>query len=149
MGPDKVLKRNVRISERPKGNPMKLVLFANIFTAVNSRANDGTGDSPRWRRVLMRRCSWSHSRTKRVSQLPAILRPDEVSGTTAVSRSPGRPRGTGYGKQDAPLHDQMRQMLECGQVNSRTAAAKQLAGQAYGSGCQDSKVRRLVKSFPY
>lgn len=84
-----------------------------------------------------------------MSHLPEILRPDEGSGTTAVTRSPGRPRGTGYGKRDAPLHKQMRQMLECGQVNSRTAAAKQLAAQAYGFGCQDSKVRRLVKSFPY
>jgi hypothetical protein len=42
-------------------------------------------------------------------------------------------------------------MLECGQVNSRTAAAKKLvlAGLVYGCGCLESKVRRLIRSFPY
>lgn len=62
-------------------------------------------------------------------------------------RPVGRPSGTGYAKQDAPLHEQMRHMLESGQVNSRTAAATKLAELAYGHGCLQSKVRRLVRSF--
>jgi len=61
----------------------------------------------------------------------------------------GRPKGTGYARQDAPLHEQMRYMLERGQANSPTAAAKKVAELAYGNGCWDSKVRRLVKSFRY
>jgi hypothetical protein len=82
-------------------------------------------------------------------RVPVVAVTKATMTATMAAKPPGRPKGTGYARQDAPPHEQMREMLECGQVNSRTAAAKQLAGQAYGSGCQDSKVRRLVKSFPY
>ena len=64
-----------------------------------------------------------------------------------TNRQVGRPKGTGYGAIDAPLHEKMRIMLEHGEVNSKTAAAKQLADDAYGGGCRDSKVKRLVRSF--
>jgi hypothetical protein len=68
---------------------------------------------------------------------------------TTPAKPPGRPKGTGYARQDAPLHEQMRYMLECGQANSPTAAAKKVAALAYGNGSWESKVRRLVRSFPY
>jgi hypothetical protein len=64
-----------------------------------------------------------------------------------TKRPVGRPSGTGYGQIDAPLHEQMRQMLQRGLANSRTSAAKKLAGIAYGHGTWESKVKRLVRSF--
>ena len=67
---------------------------------------------------------------------------------TTPARAPGRPKGTGYARQDASLHERMRRLLECGQANSPTAAAKKVAELAYGNGCWESKVRRLVRSFP-
>jgi hypothetical protein len=74
----------------------------------------------------------------------------ELSDTGWVpppQRPVGRPPGTGYATIDATLHEQMREMLEQGLVNSRTAAAKKLADAAYGAGTWDSKVKRLVRSF--
>ena len=73
---------------------------------------------------------------------------DQAAGAPA-KRPPGRPRGTDYRRVDAPLHQQMRQLLEGGVVHSRTAAARQVASFAYGHGCEDSKIRRLVKWFLY
>ena len=49
-----------------------------------------------------------------------------------------RPEGRGFA---------LRQMLQQGLANSRTAAAKKLAGIAYGYGTWESKVKRLVRSF--
>jgi hypothetical protein len=43
----------------------------------------------------------------------------------------------------------MRQLLEEGVVHSRTAAARLLAHMAYGHGCEDSKIRRLVRRYLY
>jgi hypothetical protein len=72
----------------------------------------------------------------------------QLMAEAAAARRRGRPRGTGYGHLDAPLHERMREMLQQGQASCRTAAAKQLAQLAYGYGCWESKVRRLVRSFP-
>jgi hypothetical protein len=66
-----------------------------------------------------------------------------------AKRPPGRPKGTDYRSVDAPLHERMRQLLKDGVVHSRTAAAKRVVGMAYGHGCEDSKIRRLVQSFLY
>jgi hypothetical protein len=68
---------------------------------------------------------------------------------TTPARPPGRPKGTGLARLDAELHQRMRVLLECGQANSPTAAAKKVADLAYGNGCLESKVRRLVRSFRY
>lgn len=72
-----------------------------------------------------------------------------VSEPAAPKRPPGRPKGTDYRRADAALHEQMRQALQDGVAHSRTAAARMLAGSAYGHGCENSKVRRLVKWYPY
>lgn len=70
-----------------------------------------------------------------------------------TKRPPGRPKGTDYRSVDAPLHERMRQLLEDGVVHSRTAAASRVVGEdgkaAYGHGCPDSKIRRLVRWFRY
>lgn len=94
-------------------------------------------------RHLRRPTTSPSEREARVSRLPAR------SGATVPARRPGRPKGTGYARQDAPLHEQMRDLLERGQANSPTAAAKRVAELAYGNGCWESKVRRLVRSFPH
>jgi hypothetical protein len=61
----------------------------------------------------------------------------------------GRPRGTGYRKMDAPLHGEMRQLLEAQAVPSLTGAAKIVVPRAYGSGTPESKISRLVRSYPF
>jgi hypothetical protein len=80
---------------------------------------------------------------------PEADQADRGESTVSAKRPPGRPRGTDYRRVDAPLHQQMRRLLENGVVHSRTAAARQVVSFAYGHGCEDSKIRRLVQSFPY
>jgi hypothetical protein len=62
---------------------------------------------------------------------------------------PGRPKGTGYARVDARVHELMRQRILAGDAPSITKAAQQVVHLAYGWGTLDSKVRRLVKSYPY
>ena len=89
--------------------------------------------------------------TERTTALPEAS--EQLAGEPATpaptKRPPGRPRGTDYRRADAPLHAQMRRLLEDGIAHSRTAAARLVARDAHGHGCEDSKVRRLVRRFPY
>ena len=56
----------------------------------------------------------------------------------------GRPRGTDYRGVDAPLHEEMRRLIEERIVPTLTAAASRVAGRAFGSGTPQSKITRLV-----
>jgi hypothetical protein len=73
----------------------------------------------------------------------------EVEAQELPKRPPGRPRGTDYRRHDAAQHERMRQLLADGVVHCRTAAARLVVGMAHGHGCEDSKVRRLVRRFLY
>jgi hypothetical protein len=66
-----------------------------------------------------------------------------------LTKRRGRPSGTDYRSVDKPLHDAMRLLLEQCAVPSRTAAARSVVDRAYGKGTCDSKVTRLVRSYPY
>lgn len=61
----------------------------------------------------------------------------------------GRPRGTDYRGVDAPLHGEMRRLLEEHVVPSLTVAARSVVDRAYGSGTPESKITRLVRTYPY
>lgn len=67
----------------------------------------------------------------------------------ATKRPPGRPRGTDYTAMDAHIHNAMRLLIASGQAPCLSQAAKQLVHLAYGWGTDDSKVRRLVRTYPY
>jgi hypothetical protein len=84
-----------------------------------------------------------------LEQEAASAAPASEAPAATQPRRRGRPRGTGYLHLDAPLHEQMREMLKQGLANSRTAAAKRLADRAYGTGTWEAKIRRLVRSFQY
>jgi hypothetical protein len=77
------------------------------------------------------------------------MKHDEEITRPAFAKRRGRPRGTDYRSVDKPLHDAMRQMIEECTVPSRTAAARSVVNRAYGKGTWDSKVTRLVRSYPY
>ena len=61
----------------------------------------------------------------------------------------GRPRGTGYLRVDAARHAEMRRMIEECIVPTITAAAKAVVDQAFGGGTRQSKITRLVRTYPY
>jgi hypothetical protein len=61
----------------------------------------------------------------------------------------GRPRGTNYLRVDAALHDDMRRMIEESAVPTLTSAARRVANRAFGSGTLESKITRLVRSYPH
>jgi hypothetical protein len=61
----------------------------------------------------------------------------------------GRPRGTDYRRVDAPLHEEMRRMIEERIVPTLTAAAGRIAKRAFGSGTPQSKITRLVRTYPH
>jgi hypothetical protein len=68
----------------------------------------------------------------------------------SILKRRGRPKGTNYARVDAPRHEEMRALLEAGVVPSVTAAAWQVVGRAYGRTSEpESKVRRLVRSYPH
>jgi hypothetical protein len=69
--------------------------------------------------------------------------------THAPQRRRGRPKGTDYRRVDFPLHEEMRRKLEQCEVPSRTAAARSVADKAYGDGTPDSKITRLVRTYPF
>jgi hypothetical protein len=71
-----------------------------------------------------------------------------MTAVMPVRRRPGRPKGTTYAQVDAHLHDMMRLAIAGGRAPTITAAAKQLVHLAYGAGTGDSKVRRLVRTYP-
>jgi hypothetical protein len=68
-------------------------------------------------------------------------------------RSRGRPKGTNYRRVDRPLHELMRQILVEGIVATRTAAARFVVEESgcrvYGGGTDESKIDRLVRTFPF
>jgi hypothetical protein len=64
-------------------------------------------------------------------------------------RKPGRPKGTGYARVDARVHELMRELLMAGKAPSPTKAAEALVHLAYGWGAPHNRVRRLVRSYPY
>jgi hypothetical protein len=66
-----------------------------------------------------------------------------------AARRRGRPKGSGYARVDARVHELMRQRIRDGRAPSITKAAEQVVHLAYGSGRPDNKVRRLVRSYPY
>jgi hypothetical protein len=70
----------------------------------------------------------------------------QISGATPRR---GRPRGTDYRRVDAPLHEEMRRMIEERIVPTLTAAAGRVAERAFGSGTPQSKITRLVRSYPH
>lgn len=86
-------------------------------------------------------------------ETPASEEQDRPASRALTRRPPGRPKGTDYRRADAPLHEQMRQLLQDGVVHCRTAAASRVVGEegelAYGHGCKDSKIRRLVRRYLY
>jgi hypothetical protein len=76
--------------------------------------------------------------------------PDAAADAPAgAKRPPGRPRGTGYRRIDARVHEMMRDRIRDGLAPSITKAAEQLVHLAYGWGRPDNKVKRLVRTFPY
>ena len=74
---------------------------------------------------------------------------DKASSGTAARKRRGRPTGTNYRVIDAPLHEEIRSLLERRVVPTLTAAAQSVADRAYGGGTAKSKATRLVRSYPY
>jgi hypothetical protein len=72
-----------------------------------------------------------------------------AEGIVPLLRRRGRPRGTDYRRVDRPLHEEMRRKLEQCEVPSRRAAAITVADKAYGQGTRDSKITRLVRTYPF
>jgi hypothetical protein len=71
--------------------------------------------------------------------------------TTAASakRRPGRPKGTGYTAMDANLHAMMRLAIAGGKARSIAEAARQVIHLAFGAGTLESKLKRIVRAYPY
>ena len=67
----------------------------------------------------------------------------------SAKRRPGRPRGTDYRRIDAPLHEEMRRLVEDENYPSLSAAAWAVVARAYGGGSPGSKAKRLVRWYPY
>jgi hypothetical protein len=67
----------------------------------------------------------------------------------STHRGRGRPKGTSFRGMDAPLHDRMRRLLVEGAVPNLTAAARAVVERAYGGGTPESKINRLVRTYPY
>ncbi len=61
----------------------------------------------------------------------------------------GRPKGTDYRDVDAPLHDEMRRLRENAVAPSLTAAARMVADRAFGKATVQSRVTRLVRTYPF
>jgi hypothetical protein len=64
-------------------------------------------------------------------------------------RPRGRPRGTDYRRVDRPLHELMYRKIEQKEMPSRMAAARSVVDKAYGEGTRDSKITRLVRTYPF
>ena len=71
------------------------------------------------------------------------------NGKEMVRRRHGRPRGTGYRGIDAQIHALMRQRLQDGLDPSLTKAAEAVVHLAYGFGTRESKITRLVRTYPW
>ena len=67
----------------------------------------------------------------------------------STHRTPGRRPGTDYRGIDAPRHVEMRRLLDNGMVPNLTQAAWAVVDHAYGYGTPESKVTRLVRTYPY
>jgi hypothetical protein len=78
-----------------------------------------------------------------------IFAPAEDISTTPSGRRRGRPKGTDYRRVDRPLHEEMRGMIERCEVPSKRAAASSVVDKAYGQGTRDSKITRLVRTYPF
>jgi hypothetical protein len=63
------------------------------------------------------------------------------------ARQIGRPRGSQYAKADAPLLDEMQDLMDRSIAFSTAGAAAMVAPRAVGGGGDDSKARRLAKAF--
>jgi hypothetical protein len=50
---------------------------------------------------------------------------------------------------DAYIHDMMRLAIAGGRAPSITEAARQLVHLAFGGATDESKIRRLVRTYPY
>ncbi len=78
-------------------------------------------------------------------EVAATLLPDAAS---TPKRKRGRPKGTGsWEAADAPLVDEMDDLLKARKAKSPTDAARQLAGKAQGEGSPESKITRLRKRY--
>ena len=73
----------------------------------------------------------------------------EPVNVAVPTRRRGRPRGTDYRRVDRPLHNEMRRMHQQCEVPTLTAAARTVADKAYGMGTRDSKITRLVRTYPF
>ena len=78
-----------------------------------------------------------------------IFRPAEDLSTIQPGRRRGRPKGTDYRRVDRPFHEEMRRKLDQCEVPTKTAAARTVADKAYGDGTRDSKITRLVRTYPF
>jgi hypothetical protein len=66
--------------------------------------------------------------------------------STAAAREPGRPPGSGFQDRDIPLVIELERRVRAGEAATRTEAARQLAGQAYGPNTElESRAWRLVR----
>jgi hypothetical protein len=84
----------------------------------------------------------------KVDRFPTSRPADDIKTLKSVRRT-GRPRGTDYRRVDRPLHEEMRRKLEQCEVPSKMAAARTVADKAYGDGTCDSKITRLVRTYPF
>lgn len=72
-----------------------------------------------------------------------------ASPTAPTRRRRGRPKGATYADVDAYIHDMMRLAIAGGRAPSITEAARQLVHLAFGGATDESKIRRLVRTYPY
>jgi hypothetical protein len=69
---------------------------------------------------------------------------NSVTKRKSTPRTRGRPRGSGsYALADAPLLQQMKELIETGQASSVNVAASLVADKAKGPGTLESKLTRL------
>jgi hypothetical protein len=80
--------------------------------------------------------------------LPTFQPAEDISAISSGRRG-GRPKGTDYRRVDRPFHQEMRRQLDQCEVPSKTAAARTVADMAYGDGTRDSKITRLVRTYPF
>ena len=78
---------------------------------------------------------------------PPFRLPEPAARRAGVAKRRGRPRGSGYQHVDAPLLEEMHRLLEARLEPTAEAAAKAVAGRAYGGGMWRSKVDRLAKGY--
>lgn len=69
--------------------------------------------------------------------------------TTLRDRRRGRPRGTSYAVVDRPQHVRMWRLLHEAEVPTLTAAARAVVDDTFGQGTPESKIKRLVRTYPF